>query len=153
MTSCTSIYILFYILFHYGLSWGIDYSSWCYTVGPCCPPILYIIVCINPKLPVHPPPTHSPLCCCSVTESCMTLCNFMNCSTPGFPLLHYLLEFVQAHVHCVSDDIQPSHPLSPPFPLPSIFPSIRVFSNELALHIRWPKYWHFSRSPCMNIQC
>ena len=37
--------------------------------------------------------------------------------------------------------------------LPSIFPSIRVFSNELALHIRWPKYWHFSRSPCMNIQC
>ena len=49
------------------------------------------------------------------------------------------------YVHCVSDAIQPSHPLSSPS-LPSIFPSIRVFSNELVLHIRWPKYWSFSFS-------
>ena len=52
----------------------------------------------------------------------------------------------QTHVHGVSDAIQPSHPLSSPSPLPSIFPSIRVFSNESVLHIRWPKYWNFSFS-------
>ena len=54
--------------------------------------------------------------CCSVTQSCPTLCNPMNCSTPGFPVLHYLPEFVQTHVHWVRDAIQPSHPLSPPSP-------------------------------------
>ena len=68
----------------------------------------------------------------------------MDCSTPGFPVLHYLPEFAQTHVHWVSDATQPSHLLLPPFPLPSIFPNIRVFSNELALHIRWPNYWSFS---------
>ena len=62
-------------------------------------------------------------------------------------VLHYLLEFAQTHVHWVSDAIQTSHPLLPSSPLPSIFPSIRVFSNESALHIRWPKYWSFSLSP------
>ena len=56
------------------------------------------------------------------------LCNPMNCSTPGFPVLHYLPEFAQTHVHQVSDAIQPSRLLSPPFLLPSVFPSIRVFS-------------------------
>ena len=56
-----------------------------------------------------------------------------------------LPELTQTHVHQVSDAIQPSHPLSSPF-LPSIFPSIKVFSNESALHIRWPKYWSFSFS-------
>ena len=71
----------------------------------------------------------------------------MDCSTPGFPVLHYLLEFGQTHVHWVDDAIQLSHPLSPPSFLPSICPSIRVFSNELALCIRWPKYWSFSISP------
>ena len=68
----------------------------------------------------------------------------MNCSTPGFPVLHYLREFAQTHVHWVSDVIQPSHPLLPFVHLPSVFPSIRVFSNEWALCIRWPKYWSFS---------
>ena len=68
----------------------------------------------------------------------------MDCSTPGFPVLHYLPEFAQTHVHWVSDATQPSHLLLPLFPLPSIFPNIRVFSNELALHIRWPNYWSFS---------
>ena len=69
----------------------------------------------------------------------------MTCSTPNLPVHHQLLEFTQTYVHWVGDAIQPSHPLSSPSPpLPSIFPSIRVFSNESALHIRWPKYWSFS---------
>ena len=68
----------------------------------------------------------------------------MNCSTPGLPVHNQLPESTQTHVHWVSDAIQPSHPLSFLFLLPSIFPSIRVFSNESALHIRWPKYWSFS---------
>ena len=145
----------------------------------------------------------------SVAQLCLTLCDPMNCSTPGLPVHHRLPESTQTHVHWVSDAIQPSHPLlspsppslnlsqhqfssvqllsrvrlfatpwttarqaslsmtnslSPPKPmsiesvmpsnhlilsrplllLPSIFPSIRVFSNESALHIRWPKYWSFS---------
>ena len=158
-----------------------------------------------------------------VVRSCPTLCNSMDCSTPGFPVLHCLPEFAQTHVHQVGDAIQPSHPLSPPslpalnlsqhqgffksyigassvqfsrsvmsdslwphelqharppcpsptpgiYPnscplsqwchptisschplllLPSILPSIRVFSNESALSITWSKYWsfHFSISP------
>ena len=85
-------------------------------------------------------------CCCWVSKLCPTLCNSMNCSTPVFPILHYLPEFAQTHVHWVSDAIQASHPLLSPSPLTSIFPSIRVFSNESALRIRWPKYWSFSFS-------
>ena len=58
---------------------------------------------------------------CSVTQLCLTygcsLCDPMDCHTPGFPVLHYLLEFAQTHVHWVGDAIQPSHPLSPPSPL------------------------------------
>ena len=68
----------------------------------------------------------------------------MSCSTPALPVQHQLLEPTQTHVHWVSDAIQPSHPLSSPSPLPSLLPSIRVFPNESALHIRWPKYWSFS---------
>ena len=70
----------------------------------------------------------------------------MDCSTPGFPVLYYLPEFPQTHVNRVTDAFQPSHPLSPPLLLPSIFPSIRVFSSDSAL-LRWPKYWNFSISP------
>ena len=70
----------------------------------------------------------------------------MNCSMPGFPVLHYLPEFTQTIIHWVGDAVQPSHPLLPLLLLPSIFPSIRVFSNEPALRIRWPKYWSFSFS-------
>ena len=70
----------------------------------------------------------------------------MDCSTPGFPVHHQLPELAQTHVHQVGDVIQPSYPLSSPSLLPSIFPSIRVFSNELVLCIRWPKYWSFSVS-------
>ena len=74
------------------------------------------------------------------------LCDPMNRSTPGLPVHHQLPEFTQTHVHQVSDAIQPSHPLSsssPPAPIP---PSIRVFSNESTLRMRWPKYWSFSVS-------
>ena len=158
---------------------------------------------------------------CSVAQLCPTLCDPMDCSMPGFPVLHYLPEFAQTHIPLVSDAIQPPHPLSSPSPasnfsqhqgllywivlnkgvflivqslshvwlfatpwtvahqaslsftisqsllkflsiqsvmpsnhlilsplflLPSIFPSIRVFSNESALRIRWPKYWSVSFS-------
>ena len=82
----------------------------------------------------------------SVTQSCPTLCEPMNSSTPGFPVHQQLPEFTQTHVHRIDDAIQPSHPLlspSPPAPTP---PSIRVFSNESALRMRWPKYWSFSFS-------
>ena len=70
----------------------------------------------------------------------------MDCSMPGFPVHHQLLELTQTHIHWVGDAIQPCHPLSYPSPPPSIFASIRVFSNESVLHIRWPKYWSFSFS-------
>ena len=66
---------------------------------------------------------------------------------PGLPVHHHLLEFAQVHVHCIGDAIQPSHPLTPSLLLPSIFPSIRDFSNESSIHIKWPKWWSFSISP------
>ena len=69
-----------------------------------------------------------------------------NCNMPGFPVLHNLPEFAQTHVHWIGDAIQQSHLVSSPLFLPSIFPSIRVFSNELALLIRWQKHWTFSFS-------
>ena len=68
----------------------------------------------------------------------------MNRSTPGLPVHHQLPEFTQTHVHRVSDAIQLSHPLSSPSLLPPISPSIRVFSKESTLRMRWPKYWNFS---------
>ena len=77
---------------------------------------------------------------CSVV---LTICNPMDCSIPGFPGLHHLLEFVQTHVHQVGDAIHYLI-LCRPLLLPSIFPSIRVFSNESVLRMLWPKYWSFS---------
>ena len=68
----------------------------------------------------------------------------MDCSTPGFSVLHHLSELAQTQVHWVGDAIQPSHLCYLLFLVPSIFPNIRVFSSELSLHIRWPKYWSFS---------
>ena len=70
----------------------------------------------------------------------------MNHSTPGLPVHHQLPEFTQTHVHRVSDAIQPSHPLPSPSPLPPIPLSIRVFSKESTVRMRWPKYWSFSFS-------
>src|SRR5574337_894357 len=82
----------------------------------------------------------------SVAQSCPTLCDPMNRSTPGLPIHHQLPDFTQTHVHRVSDAIQPSHPLLSLLLLPPIPPSIRVFSNESTLCLRWPKYWSFSFS-------
>ena len=76
----------------------------------------------------------------SVAQSCLTLSYPMDCREPGLTVHYQLPEFTQTHLHWVSDAIQSSHPLL----LPSITPSIRVFSNESALRIRWPKYWSFS---------
>ena len=74
----------------------------------------------------------------SVAQSCPTLCDPIGCSPPGLPVHHQLPEFTETHVHSVGGAIQPSHPLSSPSP--SIFSSIRVFSNEFVLCISWPKY-------------
>ena len=80
----------------------------------------------------------------SVAQLYLTLCDSMDCSTPGLPAHHQLPELAQTLVHGVGDVIQPSHPLLSPSPPAFIFPSIRVFSNQPVLRIRWPKYWSFS---------
>ena len=84
----------------------------------------------------------------SVQFSCsvVTLCEPVDCSTPGLPVHHQLPEFTQTHVHQVSDAIQPSHPLPSPSPPTFNLSSIKVFSNESVPCIRWPKYWSFSFS-------
>ena len=82
----------------------------------------------------------------SVTQSCPTLCDPTDCSMPGFPVLHHFPELAQAHsieLLMPANDLMLCHPL---LLLPSVFPSIRIFSNESVLHIRWPKYWSFSFS-------
>ena len=79
----------------------------------------------------------------SVAQSCLTLCDPMDCSTPGFPAHHQLPELAQT---LVQKSVMPSNHLilcCPLLLLPSIFPSIRVFSNEFVLGIRWSKYWSF----------
>ena len=85
-------------------------------------------------------------CCCSVTKSCLTHCDPMDCSTPSFPVLHYFLEFAKTHVHWIDDAIQPCHPLSSPFP-----PALNLSQHQglfqwvqWVLLIRWPKYCSFS---------
>ena len=85
-------------------------------------------------------------CCCSVTKLCPTLCDPMGYSSPGFPVLHYLrslLKFMSIASVILSNHLIICCPL---LLLPSIFPSIRVFSKESVLHIRWPNYWSFSFS-------
>ena len=87
----------------------------------------------------------SPGGCCSVAKSCPTLCDPMNCNVPGFPVFYYLPRWLKL----VSIElVMPSNHLilCCPLLLPSTFPRIRAFSNESALHIRWPKYWSFSFS-------
>ena len=69
-------------------------------------------------------------------SSHVRLCNPVDCSMPGFAVHHLLLELIQTHVHLIL--------CRPLLLLPPIFPSIRVFSNESLLHIRWPKYWNFN---------
>ena len=82
----------------------------------------------------------------SVAQSCPTLCNSMNRSTPGLLVHHQLPEFTQTHIHRVSDAIQHLILCRPLLLLPPIPPNIRVFSNESAFRMRWPKYWSFSFS-------
>ena len=84
--------------------------------------------------------------CCLLTKFCLTLWHHGQGSTRNFFVLHYFLEFAQTHVHWVvmpSNHLILCHPLLLPI---SIFPSIRGFSNESVLHVRWPKYWTFSFS-------
>ena len=86
------------------------------------------------------------MCCCSVTQSCPILCGSMYWNTPGFPVLHYLqslLKLMSIESVMLSNHLILCHPL---LILPSIFPRIRVISNESSLPIRWPKYWSFSLS-------
>ena len=94
--------------------------------------------------------------CCSVAKllSCVWLCDPVGCSMPGFLVLHCLWEFVQIHVHWVGDVFYHLIFCRPLLLLPSIFPNIRVFSNESALCIRWPKHWSFSLASVLpvNIQ-
>ena len=78
----------------------------------------------------------------SVTKSCLTLHDTMDCGTPGFPVPHHLPEFTQVNVHCIGYTIQPSHPLSPPSP-----PALSLAQHQGLFHIRYPKYWSISISP------
>ena len=82
----------------------------------------------------------------SVSQLCLTLCNLVDCRTPGLPVHHQLLELTQNHVHQVSDPIQPSHPLSSLSPPAFNLSQNQGLSNESVLYIRWPKYWNFSFS-------
>ena len=85
----------------------------------------------------------------SFVQLCPTVCSLRNCSTPWFLVHHQLPELAESHVHGIPDAIQPSHTLSSPSSWPSFLPSIRIFSNEAVLCIRWTKYWScsFSVSP------
>ena len=84
----------------------------------------------------------------SVTQSCLTLCDPMDCSTTGFLVHHQIPQLAQ--IQSIKSELPSNHLIlcHRLLLLPSIFPSIRVFSNESVLPIRWPKYWSFSISPC-----
>ena len=115
--------------------WGLSIQEAVWSLWKETTPEFFLLICkgIDQKL-------HSLYQFSSVTQSCPTLCDPMDCSTPGLPVHHQLPELTQTHVHRVSEAIHHlilCHPLLLP---PSIFPSIRVFSNESLLHIRWPKY-------------
>ena len=88
----------------------------------------------------------------SVAQSCLTLCDSMDCSTPGLPVHHQPPEFTQTHDNWVGDAIQPSHPLLSPSPACNLSQQ-QVFANESVLCIRWPKYWSFSFSISLSHEC
>ena len=83
---------------------------------------------------------------CSVTQSCPTLCNLSDCSTPGFPVHHQLPESTKIHLHLVGDAMQPSHPLSSPFSPTFALSKHEDYFKWVSSLIRWPKYWNFSFS-------
>ena len=103
----------------------------------------HIVCCLRLDSPISEPWARFLFPFSSVAQSCLTLCDLMNHSTPGVPVHHQLLEFTQL---MTIESVMPSshlvlcHPL---FHLPPIPPSIRVFPNKSALHMRWPKYWSF----------
>ena len=85
-------------------------------------------------------------CCCSVVKSCLTLCDIMDCSTPGFPILCYLQELAQTHIHWVGDAIQPSHPLSS-LSVPGLnLSQYQGLFQWVNSRIKWPRYWSFNFS-------
>ena len=83
---------------------------------------------------------------CSVPKLCLTLWDFMDSSMLGLPVLHYLPKFVQVHIHCINDAIQPSHPLTPSSPSSLNLSQHQGVSHKSAVRVRWPKYWSFSFS-------
>ena len=89
----------------------------------------------------------SPVQFSSVAESCLTLCDPMNCSTPGLPVHHQLPELVQTHAHWVGDAIQPSHPLLSPSPTAFNLAQHQRLFQWVSFLLRWPKYCSFSISP------
>ena len=84
-------------------------------------------------------------CYCSIAQLGPTLCDPMDCSTPGFSVLHHLPDFAHIHIHWVSDAIQPSHPLSSPSSTLNLSQHQGLY-QWVAIHIRWPKFWSFSFS-------
>ena len=84
------------------------------------------------------------ICWGSVAKSCPTFCNLIDCSKPGFAVLHYLPELAQSHVCWVDDGIQAFHLFPSLLFLPSVLSILRVFSNESDLHIRWSEYWNYN---------
>ena len=99
------------------------------------------------------PRTLCSCCCCSVTKSCLTLWDPMDCSTSGFSVLHYLPKFAQTHVRWVSDAIQPSHPLSSPSPPAFNRSQDQGLFQWVSSSVRWPKYWSFSFSISSSKEC
>ena len=100
------------------------------------------IICLSLNSLV--PPTICSVTLSSVAQSCPTLCDSMDCSTPGFPVHHQLPELAQTHVHPVRNAIHPSHPLLSPSPFAFNLSQHQGLFHEKALCIRWPKYWSFS---------
>ena len=96
---------------------------------------LQVLGCVNPALHVT--------CCCLVTQQCPTLCDPMDCSKPGFPVL--TISWSLLKLTFIELVMPPNHLIlcCPLLLVPSTSPRVRVFSKELALHIRWPKYWSF----------
>ena len=102
---------------------------------------------VSQNLPFHPSlPQYSSVQFSSVTQSCPTLCDPMDCSTPGFSIHHQLPDLTQTHIHQVGDAIQPPHPLSSTSPPAFNLSQHQGLSNESVFLIRWPKYWNSSFS-------
>ena len=133
--SCFFFKIFFFDVDHFQSLYWICYSIasvLCFACG---------ILAALPEIEPTPPPLEGEILPTggagfSVPKLCPTVCDPVDWSIPGTPVLHYLLELAQTHVHWVHDAIQPSPPLCPFLFLPSIFPSIRIFTDESVLHIR-----------------